>query len=407
MDQPPPDYGGAYWRWDNITLTAVPNEGFVFQNWTGDIDGIADPTRPVVNFIMGTDRTITANFTASSARYAVTTSSVPSGAGSVTLSPDQADYLANRTISVSATANHGYAFSHWAGDLGGDNSTARLRIDGSKSIIAFFNAMLVLQQNVALAGTVDATPAWTPDGYAAGTVVTLSAAPAIGYIFARWTGDVEGIPDVRQNSVNVDMNSARTITAEFAGPIAFKVSASADEAGGGSVLIQPAQPIDGYLANEEIQAYASPAAGYAFDHWTGDAGGASSVITLRVDGEKTITAVFHPKVTVQCEPVEGGTVQLSPVEPSSAYVPGAVVTAVANPAKGYRFSSWAGDLSGSEKSVTVTVDAPTTIDAVFVKQTSLSVWPWVVVGVAALATVLGVGFLVHRRLNGEHRSRPA
>jgi uncharacterized repeat protein (TIGR02543 family) len=46
----------------SVTLTAVPNAGFVFVNWTGSVTG----TNPTISVVMNANKTITANFASTS-----------------------------------------------------------------------------------------------------------------------------------------------------------------------------------------------------------------------------------------------------------------------------------------------------------------------------------------------------
>jgi hypothetical protein len=45
----------AYWEGTVVNLTAEPEEGYLFVNWTGDVDTIAD--------VQGAETTITVNAT--------------------------------------------------------------------------------------------------------------------------------------------------------------------------------------------------------------------------------------------------------------------------------------------------------------------------------------------------------
>jgi endo-1,4-beta-D-glucanase Y len=49
--------------------------------------------------------------------------------------------------------------------------------------------------------------------YDAGTVVTLTAEPGLGFVFDGWSG--EGITPSKQTSINVTMNAAKTVSAKF------------------------------------------------------------------------------------------------------------------------------------------------------------------------------------------------
>ena len=60
----------------------------------------------------------------------------------------------------------------------------------------------------------------------------------------------------------------------------------------GSILLDPPQPTDGYLAGSIIVAEASPSEGQKFYGWTGAARGATNRIRLTMNSNKTIVAHF-------------------------------------------------------------------------------------------------------------------
>ena len=362
-------------------MTAVPCEGYQFENWAGDVSG----TEATVTFTMDRSRTITANFAVSSVRYVITVASIPSSGGSVILDPNQSDYLVNQTVSAAACPSEGYVFSHWSGDLTGSSSPASLLVNDNKSIMAVFNPLLEVREAPADGGRVEASPS-TTGGYALGTVVSLNARPALGYLFKEWTGEVAGIPDVSKSAVIVTMDTPRTLTANFVASPPFKVT-TGGQYEGGSVTLQPAQPSEGYLAGKEITAYALASEGYVFSYWSGDASGSNPILKLTVDGEKSITAVFDLKVVIECDPAEGGTVEVTSPQASTGYPLGTEITVEAIAGKGYRFKSWDGDISGSENPASVVMDSPKTLTAHFVKETQIP-WLWVVLGIAGLLLLL-------------------
>jgi uncharacterized repeat protein (TIGR02543 family) len=60
--------------------------------------------------------------------------------------------------------------------------------------------------------------------------------------------------------------------------------------GAGSVSLFP--PGGTYAPSTQVMLTASPASGYAFDNWSGDASGTSSTITITMDSDKSLTANF-------------------------------------------------------------------------------------------------------------------
>ncbi len=386
-----------------VSLTALPSNGYVFNGWTGDVAGIADVTQSTVSVVMTGPKSITANFVTASTRYAIGVAANPAGGGSVTLSPNQPDYSVNQTVSVAATANEGYVFSHWEGDLTGTSPSATLVVNKNQTITAVFNPILTVQRVVVEGGTVEATPALTANGYPVDTVVSLTARPSEGYVFDRWTGDVAGIADVTQSTVSVVMTGPKSITANFVVSAArYTVTVSIDPSGIGSVTLSPDQP--DYSLNQTVSVTAAANAGYVFSHWEGDLTGTSQNTTLVVDGNKTITAVFYPKVMIQCDPAEGGDVEVTSPQSSEGYPVGTEITLEAKAGKGYKFMSWEGDVSGSDNPVSITMDSPKSLTAHFAKEaTATFEWWWVPAGIAGifvLASIIGLAYA------GMSRSRP-
>ena len=82
-----------------------------------------------------------------------------------------------------------------------------------------------------------------------------------------------------------------------------------------------------------------------------------------MDADKSVTAVFVKTytLTVTISPGAGGTV--SPA--GGIFDAGANVTLTATPADGYSFSHWEGDASGTDTSITITMDADKSVTAVF------------------------------------------
>ncbi|MEY4384152.1 MAG: Mannuronate-specific alginate lyase, partial [Bacteroidota bacterium] len=73
--------------------------------------------------------------------------------------------------------------------------------------------------------------------------------------------------------------------------------------------------------------------------------------------------IIQFKLSTSYTPVNGGTV--SP--PSNSYEAGTVVPLIANPAGEYLFKEWTGSITGTNSSVSVTMDADKQVTAVFEK----------------------------------------
>src|SRR5690606_26122605 len=61
------------------------------------------------------------------------------GGGTVTYTPQQIEYLANTTVAITATANPGWTFAGWSGDLSGTSPQASVVVSDTHITATFTN----------------------------------------------------------------------------------------------------------------------------------------------------------------------------------------------------------------------------------------------------------------------------
>lgn len=136
-----------------------------------------------------------------------------SSGGSV--NPTGGTYAANTAVTVTATPNTGYVFSHWTGNANGNDNPLSISMTGNKSIQAsFVRQQFTLEVNVLGEGSVSQSlisTSKTTQDYTAGSVVRLLASPSSGWLFSGWSGAIDG----SDNPYDVTINEAKTITANF------------------------------------------------------------------------------------------------------------------------------------------------------------------------------------------------
>jgi len=120
---------------------------------------------------------------------------------------------------------------------------------------------------------------------------------------------------------------------------------------------------DSYMHDESVTLTATPASGYRFVNWSGDLSGSSNPATLVMDGSKSVTALFASNVHTLTISATGGTVTKSPDKASYEY--GESVTLTASADAGYSFTGWSGAASGTNSSVTITMDGDKSVTANF------------------------------------------
>jgi uncharacterized repeat protein (TIGR02543 family) len=288
------------------------------------------------------------------ATFTITTSASPPFGGSVGRSPSEVCQPSGATVTLSAVPASGYGFTGWSGDATGTTNPLMVTMSADKDITANFSTFPL---SVSVAPPFTGTVGKSPDlpSYAPGSQVTLTATPATGYGFGSWSGDASG----STNPLTVTMDGPKNITANFLG---YPVNVAVSPSGSGTVAKSPNQAV--YPPGSQVTLTATPATGYAFANWSGDASGSTNPLTITVNGPKSITANFlgYP-VNVAVSPSGSGTVTKSPNQ--AVYPPGSQVTLAATPAAGYGFANWSGDASGSTSPLTITVDGPKSITGNF------------------------------------------
>ncbi len=141
---------GQYNEGQQVLISAQPNEGFEFTNWTIGEDVISIDAS--FNYTMpATDITLTANFSEVSPQaYFLTLLVNPEEAGSVI---GAGEYEEGTVVAISALANYGFTFMNWtneAGDLISELAEFEVTVNEDLTLIANFeviNSVDVISEN--------------------------------------------------------------------------------------------------------------------------------------------------------------------------------------------------------------------------------------------------------------------
>jgi len=125
--------GNPYPEGTPVTLTAEPDNGWLFAGWSGDITGMENPT----TIIMNSNKDVTANFTEITPGYSTLAVSI-TGRGMVTLDPPGGAYSTGTTVRLTATPNPGWEFYRWYGDLDDAENPTNIIMDSYKNVTAAF-----------------------------------------------------------------------------------------------------------------------------------------------------------------------------------------------------------------------------------------------------------------------------
>ncbi|MCB9757576.1 MAG: C1 family peptidase [Candidatus Omnitrophica bacterium] len=382
----------SYQAGDKVTLTAIPNKGYQFDSWSGDISSSSNPVTitidgnksvtanftliiinkaPVVN--AGTDQTIQLPNTAS-LRGSATDDGLPSQTLTSTWSliqgPSQVAFAnaqaLNTSVSFSTAGTYLLRLTVSDGEL-----------SSSDDIVVTVKAVSTFTLNTAATnGAVTRSP--NQASYQAGDKVTLTAIPNKGYQFDSWSGDISS----SSNPVTITIDGNKSVTANFTLIITNKapvVNAGTDQtiqlpntvnlSGGATDDGLPSQTLtstwsmvegpssalftDKHALTTSVSFYA---AGTYMLRLTVSDGELSSSDDIVVTVKAVSTFTLNTAAT-------NGAVTRSPNQAS--YQAGDKVTLTAIPNKGYQFDSWSGDISSSSNPVTITIDGNKSVTANF------------------------------------------
>lgn len=353
--------GGAFAQSSVVTVNAVPAAGYTFLNWTESDNGPAVSNSASYQFTMNGNRTLIANFEPIPiGQFAVVLSANPT-AGGTTIGAGSFD--AGSSVTVSARVNAGYTFVDWTenGVRVSTSSNIQFTLNANRNFVANFRAIpasqfaVLLTSSPAAGGTTDGEGA-----YAAGTSVTITSVPNTGYTFTNWTDLASGAVVSASPNYTFALTANRTLVANFVlNNYTLTVTAV-----NGTVSKAPDQAT--YNHGSNVVLTATPAAGYVFSSWSGDATGTTNPLTVSMTSNKNITANFTAipvnSFTLTVNAVNGS---VTKVANQPTYTSGSTVVLTATPAAGYTFSSWSGDATGSVNPLTVTMNANKNITANF------------------------------------------
>ena len=325
-------------------LTAYPNPGWTFVNWTGDREGTANPIEVTVNY----NSTVYAHF--APIPYTFTTSVV--GQGTISKSPEKATYTYGEEVTVTPTSAAGWSFDHWNGSCTG-SGVCVVTVDGNENVEATFQeGENSLDVTVVGSGTVIKTP--NQETYINGAIVILNATADLDWKFTGWSGDVTST----ENPLTITMDGAKSVTATFT-QNTYNLTVVSDH---GIVNKEPDQPA--YLYGTPVLiTMGTVESGYTFAGWDGGGCTGTAPCTVSVTADTTVTADFtQSEYTLSITRATGGMITAAPEGP---YHYGDAVTLTADPDDGYTFTGWFGDVREADNPVTITMIGDRVVSATF------------------------------------------
>ena len=317
--------GGTYNYGQTCTLTATPATGYDFIKWTKN--GAQVSTSTSYSFTVTEAATYVAHFQLQS--FTITASANPNNSGTVS---GVGTYNYGQTCTLTATPAAGYNFINWTenGNPVSNQPSYNFTVTSSRNLVANFtiqNYIITAIANPTEGGTISGS-----GGYNYGQACTLTATPATGYNFIKWTKN--GTQVSTSTTYSFTVTEAASFVAHFQLE-SFTINASANPSNGGSVSGGGT-----YNYGQNCTLTATPATGYDFINWTknGTQISTSTSYSFTVTEASSYVAHFQLQsfsINPSAEPYNGGT-----VNGGGTYNYGQTCTLTAYPATGYDFINW-------------------------------------------------------------------
>jgi uncharacterized repeat protein (TIGR02543 family) len=194
-----------------VVLTATPDTGATFAGWGGDCTGTG-----TCSLDLDARKAVTATFTLQ--QFALTTSTLGNGSGTITANPSGGTYNYGTVVTLTPHPATGSTFTGWGGDCSGTGACS-VTMTQNHAVTADFTLIPeTLNVSVSGGGSVASSPGGITCGndctetYGYGTQVVLQETPDPGWVFAGWaSGGCTGTSP----TCTVTMDQARTVTARF------------------------------------------------------------------------------------------------------------------------------------------------------------------------------------------------
>src|ERR1022692_4571097 len=264
---------------------------YVYASWSdggGQTHTVTAPNSPT-------------SYTASFAtQYLLTTSASPGAGGTVT--PVSGLFYGSGTVvPISATANSGYSFTNWSGNVAAPTSASTtVTMSAPQTVTANFvstSGITVTTSPPGLQIVVDAgAPVMAPQTYnwAAGSSHSIGVnspqpgASGTRYVYASWS-DGGG-----QTHTVTAPNSPPTYTASF--NTQYLLTTAVSPAGAGTVTPNPTSPDGYYNSGTSVGLTAAPSS--QFLNWSGDLSGSANPQSIVMNAPHSVNANFGSGVTV-------------------------------------------------------------------------------------------------------------
>lgn len=309
---------------EEVVLTAVPEYGYIFENWT--LNGTEVSTENPATVQITDNANYIANFNFDNFDLNVSVAEGQDERGTVT---GAGNYPYGTQVEIAAVANDGFLFTNW--NDGVTTATRTVTVDGATEYVASFRTDAIYTVTViAENGTVSGAGT----GFVENDLVSLNAVPATGYRFVNYT-DAEGTVLSDNAAYSFNITSDVTLTANFAA-LPYDVVLNVNDAAMGTVA-----GAGEYNFGTQVEISATANEGYRFVQWSDDVTTNPRTIVVTADVELTAQFEAIPATVYYI----AATAVNGTVEGAGEYEEGDQVTLTATANNCYQFAGW---MNGTE-----------------------------------------------------------
>lgn len=208
-------------------------------------------------------------------------------------------------------------------------------------------------------GTASSQPVTpTPGNPGCGSPMQLTANPIPGWSLDHWSsknGSVTG----QENPKVTTFSTGEVVTATFQQD---QYTLTTNIVGGGAVSRSPVKAT--YIYSDVVTLTATPDTDWFFVGWSGAITGSNLTQNVQITGNTQVTATFaQHQYTVQTNVTGQGQVSINPSK--AQYAQGENITITAQPAAGWQFAGWQGDVTDNTNPLTLPVTQDLSITALF------------------------------------------
>jgi len=272
-----------------ITLSTITRTGYRFDGWNTNNSGTG------INYATNFSYIVTNNVTLYAKWIPIYTVNY-NGNGTTVGVPQAVTADSGTTITLPAmTTRTGYKFVGWNTNSSGTgtNYVTNFSYTVTSNITLYAKWIPIYTVTYNGNGTTIGVPqAVTADS---GTTITLPAMTISGYKFVGWNTNSTGTGIDYSEMISYTVTNNITFYAKWIRTYTLTINVS--PLGGGSISRSPDQIETSYASGTDVTVTATPTSGYKFAEWLGVMTGTTNSVTITMNDDKILTAMFYQPST--------------------------------------------------------------------------------------------------------------